>query len=316
MSFLETAVSLILLVVAADRIVEGSLGLSSKLGLSKVVVGVVILGFSGGLPELTAAGLASFHRLGGVALGSVIGSITINTTLVLGVAALIRPIAIRSSLMKREGIIAAAATVIFFAMALEGISHLEAAIALALFVAVTIYLVMATSPADIEELVEETTEAETVQAARRKRLNLGPVGDLAVGLVLMIAAAEVLVLGINGLIHEFHIDQGIAGALLVATGASIPELLNAIAAARRNEPEIVVGNVLGAVLFNATAVAGFAGIFHGALLSSGMRSFALPLMVVDVAACLTFLLTGGRLRRLEAAALLGLYVTSVIATAL
>ena len=316
MSFLETAVSLMLLVVAADRIVEGSLGISSKLGLSKVVVGVVILGFSGGLPELTAAGLASFHRLGGVALGSVIGSITINTTLVLGVAALIRPIAIRSSLMKREGIIAAAATVIFFAMALEGISHLEAAIALALFVAVTIYLVMATSPADIEELVEETTEAETVQAARRKRLNLGPVGDLAVGLVLMIAAAEVLVLGINGLIHEFHIDQGIAGALLVATGASIPELLNAIAAARRNEPEIVVGNVLGAVLFNATAVAGFAGIFHGALLSSGMRSFALPLMVVDVAACLTFLITGGRLRRLEAAALLGLYVTSVIATAL
>ena len=316
MSFLETAVSLILLVVAADRIVEGSLGLSSKLGLSKVVVGVVILGFSGGLPELTAAGLASFHRLGGVALGSVIGSITINTTLVLGVAALIRPIAIRSSLMKREGIIAAAATVIFFAMALEGISHLEAAIALALFVAVTIYLVVATSPADIEELVEETAEAETVQAARRKRFSFGPIGDLAFGLALMIAAAEVLVLGINGLIHEFHIDQGIAGALLVATGASIPELLNAIAAARRNEPEIVVGNVLGAVLFNATAVAGFSGVFHGALLSSGMRSFALPLMVLDVAACLTFLLTGGRLRRLEAAALLGLYVTSVIATAL
>ena len=315
MSFLETALSLILLLIASERIVEGSLRLSVRMGLPKVVVGVVVLGFSGGLPELTAAGFASYHKLGGLALGSVVGSITINTTLVLGAAALINPISIRSGLMKREGALALITSLAFAIICLFRVSLPIAITEIVAFLVITAYLVKSTQPEDVSEFAKEAGLEQEAEQRRRRFLPLGPLGDLVLGLVLMLAGAELLVTGINGLIIQFRVDQGVAGALLVATGSSLPELLNAIAAARKKEPEIVVGNVLGAVLFNATAVVGLSGIFHTASLSRAILTVPLPFMLLDIAACMLFLTTGNRVRRSEAIVLLALYVGSVAVTA-
>lgn len=313
MAILETIVSILLLAFASERIVEGAVALSMRFGLPKVVVGVVILGYAAGLPELTASGIASLHNLGTVGLGSVIGSTTINATLVLGIGALIQPITIESKLIVREGIIALAATLLFASLALVGMRKVESLIEIVAFIAITTILVTTSGRSTEDELVTESEEFEKEETKKHRFLNLPPYIDLTLGIILMLIGAQILITGVEGLILEFHIQQGVAGALILATGATLPELLNSISAARREEGEILVGNVFGEIIFNSTIVGGFAGIFHPGILSHSMVIAPIPIMVVSVILALGFLLRGKVLGPIKATTLLIAYIGAVLA---
>ena len=310
-AILETVVAMIILALSSDLIVDGAVRIATRLGLPKVVVGVVILGYASGLPELTASGIASYNNLGGVALGSVIGSNTINATLVIGVGALIAPFVVESRLIARESIIAMVGTLIFAGIALVGMSFIEALGELVMFVVVTIMLVSGSKRIEDRELQAETESVEESTSNARFTSRINPIALLVVGLSMMLIGAQILISGVQGLISQFHIQQGVAGALILATGATFPELLNSIAAARRRESEILAGNVLGEIIFNSSIVGGFAGLFHPGTLTTKIIAGPLPIMVGAVALVTILLATGKRISRAKAIVLITIYIGAV-----
>ncbi len=310
-AILTTILALVIVGVASDLIVDSAVALSVRFGLPKVVVGVVVLGYASGLPELTASAIASYKNLGGVALGSVIGSNTINATLVISAGAIIAPIILESKLIAREGIIAISTTLLFTIAAFLGMGRPEAFLEILAFIVVTFVLIKGSAATVDRELESESGKVERELALARLITRFPPALVLSVGLIAMIAGAQLLINGVVGLISEFHIQQGVAGAIILATGATLPELFNSIAAARRNESEILVGNVFGEIIFNSTIVGGFAGVFHAGTLTHAMKVGPLFIMLACVLATTILLIRGRSIGRNKSVVLLMAYVVAL-----
>lgn len=304
---------LVVLTFAADRFVLGSAGLSTALRVSPVVIGVVVIGFGTSAPEMVVTLLAAAQGSADLAFGNVVGSNTANVLLVLGAAALVCPIAIRVTTLRREvplmvaGAVALALAVVWGrTTVLAGITLLVLgvlAIGWLLWVAVRDRSAVATLTAGLAEY----EKAATTRPGRAAMLAVG-------GLVGTVVGAQMLVIGASGVARLLGVPEAVIGLTIVAVGTSLPELVTAVAAARRGEADLIVGNVLGSNLFNSLPIAGLAALFGEATLDPAFGRA----LIVMVGACLLaalFLLTGRRLARTEGAVLLALFVAAMASNA-
>lgn len=302
----EFAIGLALLVFAADQLVVGAARLALALRISAVIVGVVIIGFGTSAPELLVTVLAGIEGAPEIAAGNLVGSNTVNLTVVAATAALITPIAISSQTLRREVPLATAA-VLLFALALQGgAGRIEGMLLLAGFGLAGVWIVRSSDPGDAV-LGSEAAEAAGPPGATRRevlRTLLGMLGTLA--------GARLAVGGARELAVELGLSEGFVGLTIVALGTSLPELVTAVQAARRGHADLIVGNVLGSNMFNSLLGGGIlALIAPGPFADPDLAGLAAAFMVVIALAAGILLGTGRRLVRWEAALLLVVYAAVV-----
>jgi cation:H+ antiporter len=301
-SLVAVGVGLVILIAASDRLVASAVRVSQALGVSAVLIGALVVGLGTSLPELLVSGLAAGGGELDIAMANVVGSNIANVTLVLGAAALLRPIVTRVAVLKREGVLMLAAVVALAAVLYDGVvSRIEGFGLVAGMIVALVLLIMWSrdhGPSDLvaADEVEEFADGESPLAV-----------EVVVGLVSLAATifgANLLLNGALDVGEELGLSATFLGVML-GIGTSLPELATAIAAARRSAPDLVVGNVLGSNLFNSLAVAGIAAITGPATLVD-LGPPALWFMVGAVAAAGVFTRTG-RLNRAEATVLLATF---------
>lgn len=300
---------LILMTKAADQFVLGAARLAIALRVSAVVIGAVVVGFGTSAPEMIVSGVASGQGKLDIAVGNIVGSNIANLTLVLGVAGLIAAITVDSVVLRREAPIAAGAAIVFGVFAQNGLARWEGAVLGALLVAGVLYILVdarRSGSAELDAEVEEFLDDDEALSTGRE------VGRTLLGLIGTVVGAQVLVYGASGIADELGLGEGFIGLTLVALGTSLPELTTAIAAARKREHDLVVGNVLGSNMFNSLGVGGVAALVGpGQVEDATLTGLAVVLMIGISLLTWAAVAYGQRLVRWEAAVLVVAYAATV-----
>ncbi|WP_194864150.1 calcium/sodium antiporter [Alloalcanivorax profundimaris] len=247
---------LILLIWSADRFVDGASATARHAGMPTLLIGMLVIGFGTSAPEMVVSALASLDGNPGLALGNAYGSNITNIALILGFTAVISPIAVHSTVLRRELPVLAVITVLSGYQLLDGqVSGLDAAVLLSVFAALmgwSVYQGMSGKGDPLGGGVEGELEAQPLPLGRA-------LFWLVTGLVLLVVSSRLLVWGAVFIAESLGVSDLIIGLTVVAVGTSLPELASALAAVRKNEHDLALGNVLGSNLFNTLAVVGIAG---------------------------------------------------------
>ena len=306
---LFVVLGLVVLTYAADRFVLGAARLSTALRISPVIIGAIVIGFGTSAPELLVTSLATIQGSQDLAFGNVVGSNTANVLLVIGMAAIVRTVVVTVPTVRRELPLMLGAVVLLAAVSFDRIvTTVDALILLVAAVAVVGYIVWSG--------LRDRDAAAALEAEVAEYEGDHPVGQSALlagaGLLGTLAGAQLLVTGATGLARTLGVPEAVIGLTIVAVGTSLPELVTAVAAARRNETDLVVGNVLGSNIFNSLPVAGIAGLLATKQLSN---AFAVSLGVM-MASCALLAVLGlrGAIGRPAGVVLLALFVVATVLT--
>lgn len=244
-------IGLVLLAWSADLLVDNASILSLRLGVSTFLIGVIVIGFGTSAPELFVSAMAAINDKGNLALGNALGSNITNIGLVLGSAAAISAIKINERITRAEMPALLGAGVIAVIVLIDG--HLSRLDGLLLFVLLLAFLFWSARSSN-NEIELEIDENDT------SKQNLLPVvGWTVVSIVLLLAASRMLVIGATDIAQHFGVTDLVIGLTIVAIGTSLPELAAAISAVRKNNPDMIVGNIIGSNIFNTLGVLGVAG---------------------------------------------------------
>ncbi len=250
---------LALLVWSADRFIDGAAATARYAGMSPLLIGMVVIGFGTSAPEMVVSAISAAGGNPGLALGNAYGSNIANIALILGTTALIGPITLKSSVLKKELPVLMVVTVLgSFLLFDHDLSRIDAVILLTVFAGIMAWWISLGLrqrsdylASDVDELLEEHPMS----------LRLAIFWLLA-GIVLLVVSSRILVWGAVEIARGFGVSDLIIGLTIVAIGTSLPELASAIAATRKGEHDLAIGNVIGSNLFNTLAVVGIAGAIH------------------------------------------------------
>jgi cation:H+ antiporter len=310
MPFLAIVFGLALLVWSADRFVDGAAATARHFGMSPLLIGMVIIGFGTSAPEMVVSALAASQGNPGIALGNAYGSNITNIALILGLTALISPITVHSQVLRKELPILTLVTALAAWQIQDGhITRMDAAVMLSLF-----SLLMGWT---IWQGLQKKVDTFGNEMAQELELNIMPLRRalfwLALGLLLLILSSRLLVWGAVDIAQGFGVSDLIIGLTIVAVGTSLPELASALAATRKGEHDLALGNIIGSNLFNTLAVVGIAGAIHP--MSVGSEVFSRDMLVMAGLTLSLFVIgygfrgRQGRINRIEGAVLLAVYAT-------
>ncbi|NQW04802.1 MAG: calcium/sodium antiporter [Acidobacteria bacterium] len=320
-AFLFLALGLAFLVGGAELLVRGASRLAFRFGISPLVVGLTVVAFGTSAPELAVSIQAGLAGQSALAIGNIVGSNIFNVLVVLGLSALITPLAVRQQLIRLDVPLLCGLSVTFWLMALDGrIGMVEGLLLVGGVIAYTVWAIR-----------EGRREAKGVQdeyarefgaPARAHWTGRLPVqlGLVAAGLALLVLGAQWLVDGAVLIARGLNVSEVVIGLTIVAAGTSLPELVTSAVAAFHGERDIAVGNVIGSCLFNILAVAGFASLVTsgGLIVSDTLIRFDLLVMVAVALACLPIFSTGQTISRWEGGTFVlyyGAYVTYLVLSA-
>lgn len=292
----------------ADIFVTATSRVALRYRLAPVLVGALIIGFGTSLPEALASVLAALNSELDVAVGNVVGSNVANLTLVLGPAALMCTTAFTVPILRRELTLMLAASFLLAALLLDArLSRLDGLLLLAGMAAALFVLVRSAESTSMPPSAEEFSEVTGSALALWARLLLGLIGT--------VGGAYLLVRSSLGLADYFGITGGLVGVSLVAIGTSLPEMVTSYHAARRDEGELIIGNLLGSNIFNSLFVAGLASVLGPGLVTGALAGIATWLMVAVTV--LVGVLAWGfrRIPRLAVPLLIAGYVALLFVTA-
>ena len=299
-----------LLLFGGESVVRGSVALAQRLGVSPLIVGLTIVGFGTSLPEMVVSVNAALVGSPGLAVGNVVGSNIANILLILGVAAVIAPIAVHPGAVKRDLLGMSAATLVYVGLGMSGQivfwQGVLMLIALMSYIGFTVW--------HDNKSNDEAAEMHRDEAAEMGEIPLRTVsiaGIIIVGLGAVVVGAEWLVTGATTLATEFGVPEEVIGLTVVAIGTSLPELATSIVAAYRGHSDVCVGNVLGSNLFNLFGITGVTALFAPLPFSDKIVSFDLWILLAATAIIIPFMLTGRRISRPEGIVLLILYVSFI-----
>lgn len=295
-----------LLYLGAEWLVKGGAGLGRSLGVRPLVIGVTVVAYGTSAPELVVSSVAALDGMSGLALGNVIGSNLANLGFILGLTALIAPVAVEGSLIRREAPVMLAASLALPLLLMGGgVSRFEG-VALLLCAAAFTFMAARTSlrGSGRNGVIEADAEAAGAPPGTgRLRLAL-----IAVcGLVLLVAGGHVFVTGASGLALALGVSQRIVGLTVAAIGTSMPELAASIVAVLRGHPSIAIGNVVGSNVFNVLFVLGGVAVIRP--IPASVAPFALDLAALAALSVLGLLVVHRErvIRRREGVLLLACY---------
>ncbi|MDX1269885.1 MAG: calcium/sodium antiporter [Oceanisphaera sp.] len=308
MSIAAIALGLAVLVWSADRFVDGASATARYAGMPPLLIGMVIVGFGTSAPEIVVSIISAMEGNPGLALGNGYGSNIANIGLILGITALISPISVHSQVLRKELPILLLITLLSLALLWNGmLARTDAMVLLGVFV-----LLMAWSIKQGMSNGNDSMTGDEVKELDDNQMSLKQaIFWLVAGLLLLIISSRIMVWGAVNIAQSFGVSDLIIGLTIVAIGTSLPELASSIAAIRKNEHDLAIGNVIGSNLFNTLAVVGLAGIIHP--LEVAPEVISRDFMVMGGLTLSLFVLgygfkgRQGRINRVEGALLLAVY---------
>ena len=255
MSIFYIIAGFLLLVVGGDFLVKSSVGLSFKLNLSKLIIGMTVVSFATSAPELLVSLSAALTGSSDLALGNVIGSNIANIALVLGLTAMIAPIVVDKSFFKLNwpAMMGFSFLLYFFLKNDAVLSAIEGAILLIALILFIIYMIWDAKKSKLETVddLEDELDGDLEKAGYTKIFIW-----LLIGAVALYFGSEFLVRGAKEIASSLGISEGVIGLSVVAIGTSVPELAASIIAALKGEKAISLGNLIGSNIFNIGSVLG------------------------------------------------------------
>lgn len=314
-----------LLVIGGEFLVRGAVAVAERFGMSPLLIGLTLVGFGTSTPELVTSVQAAIAGSPGIAVGNIVGSNIANVLLILGLSALITPIAVGSSALKRDGVIVLLVAVLF---AIVSYAYTLDRIVGVLFIAALVgYIVFAylqertpttnhTAAYEKAEAYAELHDAPTMAgsgsaAARDAGSSLVPLMMAIGGLAIVVVGGKLLVDGAVGMARSWGISETVIGLTIVAVGTSMPEFVTSIVAAFRKHSDVALGNILGSNIYNILGIGGVTALIQPTAVPEQIVTFDNLAMIGACAALLLFAATGRRIGRLEGALLLAGYVAYV-----
>ncbi len=256
LGLLVILVGFIVLVWGADRFVDGASATALHAGMPSLLIGTVIVGFGTSAPEMVVSAIAAADGNPGLALGNAFGSNIVNTGLVLGVTALIAPIAVHSNIVRKALplllLIGAVTGAILWDKSLSRWEAVSLLLGFFGLIGWSVFSALRNRDDHFGSEVERNLQARAMSLARA-------LFWLVAGLALLIVSSRVLVWGAVRVAESLGVSDLVIGLTIVALGTSLPELAASVIAARKGEHDIAIGNVVGSNMFNLLAVVGIAG---------------------------------------------------------
>jgi cation:H+ antiporter len=315
LNFLYLAVGLALLYFGAEWLVNGSTQIALKFGMSPLVVGLTIVAFATSSPELFLGISANLDGLPEVAVGNVVGSNICNIALILGVAAMIRPIKIQSEIVLREMPILIFVTIAFIGVLWDGSVHLWEGIVLTLgifgYVGLNLYL---SKKEKMSRAVEKEFGDLPGQAGSEEELARSVwflVGIIIFSLLVLVGGAQLMLYGGENVALEFGVSPALIALTIFAFGTSLPELATSIVASVKNQGDITTGNAIGSCVFNILAIIGITTLVSP-MHFSGINQVDLWVMLGVTLVVFPLMWSSRTLARGEGAILLIAYVAYIV----
>ncbi len=283
--------------LGASWLVDGACRVALRLGVSPMVVGLTVVGFGTSMPEFMVSVLAAGHGKGGLSLGNAVGSNVMNLLLVLGVAALLRPIRVvgHKRELRRDILFGLLPVPILMVGAWNGvIGRFEALLLLVVF---SLFIGVTLVGARRNRAPRQQVEGSVVKH----------VALTVIGMVVLSTGAEFLVRGGTVIARDFGISEAVIGLTLVAFGTSLPELAASVAAALKGQSEMSIGNVLGSNVFNLGLVVGSAFAIRPSAVPAMIIRQDIPFLFVITLVLGFGVLRDGEISRREGAALLSIF---------
>ncbi|MCP4011311.1 MAG: calcium/sodium antiporter [Proteobacteria bacterium] len=275
LSIIAVVLGLALLVWSADFFVDGAAIIARNLGVSTLIIGITIIGFGTSAPEILISLFSVFDDTPDLAIGNAMGSNIANIGLILGATALFIPLSFTSKLINREfPILLLATTLMVWVLWDTQLSFSDGVLLLGFLILSLGYLVRF-SKTDKNDPVSLELDQEIPRDVSTARALI----KTSIGIVVLVASSKLLVWGAVNIATYLGISELIIGLTIVALGTSLPELAAAIAGARKGEPELVMGNVIGSNMFNSLAVIGLPAVLTDFTISAVAISRDLPVMV-------------------------------------
>ncbi|MFC1808452.1 calcium/sodium antiporter [Candidatus Omnitrophota bacterium] len=292
-------IGIITLYIGGELFIRGSSKTAYIFGIKPLVVGLVITAFATSCPELFVSILATIRRSQDLAVGNLVGSSICNIGLILGLAAIIRPIGVNASVLKRQLPMLFFGTLIFFIICTDlTIERYEAMVLFGLFLFFTIY-----SLKSAKSQVDGSGTAESKKKISRpvafSLLGGGLIG-LLIGAHLIVESATVLARGLG-------ISELVIGLSVVAIGTSLPELAASSVASLKGESDISIGNIIGSNVFNIMGIIGIVCMIRPISIDPDVLIISIPILLVYTAVLVPILRTGFKVSRREGVALVVSY---------
>jgi cation:H+ antiporter len=306
-SVMQVVGGLVLLVAGGELLVRGASALAVDIGISPLVVGLTVVSVATSAPELAVTTSAVFTGESDLALGNIVGSNIANILLILGISAVVVPLAVRRQLVRIDVPFLIFFGLLLVVLAADGdIAALDGAILLAVWIGHTALSVWLSKRGQIPA---EAFEEEPPDVSAPVALLL-----VVVGVALLVGGSNLLVTGAVAIAGALGISSLVIGLTVVAVGTSLPELVASLAAVRKGETDLAVGNAIGSCLANIGLVLGVPALAKpgGLPVPAAAFSVDLPLMVAASVALLPVVYTGGRIARREGLLFVGLYVAYTV----
>lgn len=292
----------VLLVVGGELLVRGAVGAATRLGVSPLVIGLTLVGFGTSTPELVTSVQAALVGAPGIAYGNIVGSNIANLLLIGGVAALLFPIAVTTSALKRDGCVMLLATVAFASLALMG--EMNRLIGGTFVLGLAAYILFAF----LQE--RQANQAGPDDSAAHTSL-VQPLLIAVAGLALVILGGRLLVDGAVGIAQSFGISETIIGLTIVAVGTSMPELVTSVVAGLKKQTDVAFGNIIGSNIYNLLGIGGLTALVAPGPVPAAIVSFDNLVMLCVSLLFVIFAFTRLQISRLEGGLLFagyGLYL--------
>lgn len=300
----------ILLIKGADWLVNGASALAKKHNISDLVIGLTIVAFGTSAPELVVNVIASIDKHSDIVFGNIIGSNNFNLFFILGVVAIIFPISVKSSMVRKE--IPISFVVAFILMLLSNailgqkenvLSKWDAALLFGLFL---VFLFFTFRQPNTDEVPELTTDIKPMSGFKIW-------GFIVVGLSLLIIGGRLVVNSAIAIAQDFGISEKIIALTIVAAGTSLPELVTSVVAASKRNSDIAIGNVIGSNIFNILLILSVSGLISPITFNPNFNA-ELLLLIGGTLLLTIFMFTSKKMKidRWEGAVLLGIFVVYTI----
>lgn len=295
-------VGIALVLWGADRLTDGAVALADRMGISQVVIGLTVVAMGTSMPEFTISLLSAIKGTSGLAVGNVIGSNIFNSLLIVGISAVVAPMLILKSTVRKDIPFALVASVMLYLLSQDGqISRWDAAI---LFVFFMIFMTITIKESKSADSKKEDTQIKSIKVWKA-------VAFLLIGLTGLILGSNIFVNGATKLATTLGVSDAVIGLTIVAGGTSLPELATSVVASRKGNSGIAIGNVLGSNVFNILMILGITGLITPMSIY-GITQVDLTMLVVSMILLWLFSFTKYKIERWEGAILSILFIGYIV----
>ena len=276
---MELLISLGLIVIGivgviwgADKFTDGASAMARRMNVPQIVIGLTVVAFGTSMPEFFVSFVSALKHSSGLAIGNIVGSNIFNAMFIVGAAAMVAPILITKSNIKKDIPWAIGTSVLLILLCLDGnISRWDGLILLIAFTGFMIYTLRLAKKghAEEEEVKREYTKWQTI-------------GLILLGLVCLVVASDLFVRGSKELALMLGVDEAVIGLTIVACGTSLPELATSVVAAHKGQSALSIGNVVGSNIFNVLFILGLTGLISP-MPTKGITWIDLSMLFVSIA---------------------------------